>query len=34
MGGAGKAGLRLCLMWLFRVTGHYVAWSQSSHQEV
>lgn len=31
-GGAGVAGLRLCP--LFRSTGHYVVWSQSSHQEV
>jgi hypothetical protein len=28
------AGLRLCLKWLSRAAGHYVVWSQSSHQEV
>jgi len=33
-GGAGTAGLRPCLRWLCPAAGHYVARSQSSHQEV
>jgi hypothetical protein len=33
-GGAGMAGIRLCLKWLSQRARHYVVWSQSSHQEV
>jgi len=33
-GGAGMAGVRLCLKWLSQIARYYVVWSQSSHQEV